>query len=70
MHVRLGVPRDQAEAIWRPLFQKHNQSLRVRPLLSIFTCTLSAYVVMAQGYGACFTLSMAPTAEQRLMLDV
>ena len=29
MHQRLGVPRDQAEAVWRPLFKQTNQSLKV-----------------------------------------
>eukprot|EP00891_Asterochloris_glomerata_P009478 jgi/Astpho2/9478/fgenesh1_pg.00145_%23_73_t len=28
MHQRLGVPRDQAEAVWRPLFKQTNQSLK------------------------------------------
>ena len=28
MHTHLGVPEGQQEAIWRPLFQKYNQSLR------------------------------------------
>ncbi|KAK9819658.1 hypothetical protein WJX72_000858 [[Myrmecia] bisecta] len=28
MHQKLGVPRDQAEEVWRPLFRKHNQSLK------------------------------------------
>ncbi|KAL3151349.1 hypothetical protein ABBQ38_013182 [Trebouxia sp. C0009 RCD-2024] len=28
MHSRLGVPRDQCKAIWRPLFAKTNQSLK------------------------------------------
>lgn len=28
MNTHLGVPLDEAEDIWRPLFQKYNQSLR------------------------------------------
>ena len=28
MHTHLGVPEGQQEAVWRPLFQKYNQSLR------------------------------------------
>ena len=28
MHTHLGVPEGQQEKIWRPLFQKYNQSLR------------------------------------------
>jgi hypothetical protein len=28
MHTHLGVPRDRAEQIWRPLFARYNQSLR------------------------------------------
>ena len=28
MHTHLGVPEGQQEAIWRPLFQQYNQSLR------------------------------------------
>lgn len=29
MHIKLGVPREKAHAIWYPLFKEYNQSLKV-----------------------------------------
>ena len=50
MHQKLGVPRDQCKAIWRPLFAQTNQSLKVKCTLLSFLPRLPAYYICQVSY--------------------